>query len=187
MDMELRAHPDDSVSWGRKEGKDNGKSLDWFVWSRNVSYFEHPVLTDVWCPRYAFIGKTDDDTVIHVPRLSRFLLELEAHDAYIGREVHNFMLGFLYLFSTNLVEWIVESPIPRANAVGHEDKLVREWFAAGNLTHTRVHTDLIHNSEAARGDARNRPHIRKVDDQSIAVHYCKSREEFFGCMQELYE
>ncbi|KAJ3294006.1 hypothetical protein HDU79_011679 [Rhizoclosmatium sp. JEL0117] len=168
-----------------EENMNLGKSLDWFLHARSILYTRHPTTKNHYCLRYKFIGKSDDDTVIHLPRLSTFLKTLHPQKShYIGRSFNDaYMSGMFYLLTPDLTEWIHHSPIPKQNRKGHEDRQVGVWFVRGNITWGiyLAKTFTFHDLEEA-------PNIfaRKSTRESVAVHWCKDGPKMFRCIADLY-
>ncbi|KAI8827713.1 hypothetical protein BJ741DRAFT_629099 [Chytriomyces cf. hyalinus JEL632] len=190
--LEVAAHPSDSVVYGRRENKDKGKIIDMYHAMRKSRFYApHPTHRGRFCARYQFFGKADDDAVIHLHRLSQYLefvqeTEGTMHRLWIGRTVHNFQLGMTSLLSMDLAEWVSTSRIPVLNAIGKEDKKVRDWLRSGNIDHSLVDASFrFHNKMGSRkygpawadGVASN---------ASIVTHYCKSPKEFAQCVEDLF-
>ncbi|KAI9330051.1 hypothetical protein BDR26DRAFT_712918 [Obelidium mucronatum] len=118
------------------EHRDNGKILEWFKYARSVLYSRHPSKDSNYCLRYRFIGKGDVDAVIHIKRLSRILSGLSDDSRYIGRSFvvpHYHMTGMLYLVTSDIVEWINFSPIPKQHLNGVEDVQVGKWLLESKI------------------------------------------------------
>ncbi|KAJ3022263.1 UNVERIFIED_CONTAM: hypothetical protein HDU68_009232 [Siphonaria sp. JEL0065] len=187
MNLEFNEHPEDTIITDRYEDRDDGKVLDWFEYARSQMYIPHPTLNGEWCLRYQYIGKSDDDSVIHVSRLSSILKKLPNGSNYVGRvsypnQRNQHMTGMLYLLTSDIVEWINDSPIPESNKIGVEDVNVGQWLWDGNLDVELIHRDReFHNLPSA-------PYFqRRIDNDSVVVHYCKHLEQFFECMKGLYD
>ncbi|KAI9344599.1 hypothetical protein BDR26DRAFT_857246 [Obelidium mucronatum] len=167
LSLEQRENPRDTVIMTeRYEDRDDGKILDWFRYARQKMYLPHPQLQGEWCPRYQYIGKSDDDTVIHVERLSLLLRNgVGPGSNYVGR-----------------LKWINDSPIPEGNKIGVEDVKVGEWLWDANLEVNLVNKEVeFHNLPSG-------PYFqRRIDGNSVVVHYCKHIEQFFECMKGLYD
>ncbi|ORY52322.1 hypothetical protein BCR33DRAFT_845516 [Rhizoclosmatium globosum] len=185
LTMEEIAHPSDTIITEREENMNDGKTYDWFNLSRGMLYTEHPVRKNEFCLRYRFVGKTDDDAIIHVPRLSKLLLQLPISEShFVGRALDFYMTGMLYLLSADIVEWIHTSPIPAKNAVGHEDMQTGVWLQKGLPKADIKHHDqkeLFHDLEESHNVPRHRSH-----DKSIVIHWCKDIARFFRCYGDLY-
>ncbi|KAJ3025054.1 UNVERIFIED_CONTAM: hypothetical protein HDU68_007519 [Siphonaria sp. JEL0065] len=76
LNLEREINPNDTIITNRLEGVNNGKSVDWFRIARNLVYVPHPNQEGRWCRKYLAVAKTDDDTVISVPRASKLFLSL---------------------------------------------------------------------------------------------------------------
>jgi len=102
---------------------------------------------------------------------------------YYGREVvlqspfnFGYHTGMAYFLSSDLVQWIATSSIPKEMSRGHEDHLVAEWFlkAGWRDSLTRWISDgefIDYPRNKGTWSARYTVHTR-------AVHQLKGREEF---------
>ncbi|ORY51796.1 hypothetical protein BCR33DRAFT_396235 [Rhizoclosmatium globosum] len=193
--------PDDTIVLEQEENMDDGKTLQWFLYARDMMYEKHPTRETI-CPRYRFIGKTDEDTIIHLPRLSNILNKLPKNQShYVGSELPldvpfvvekfnfqkspngSFMIGMLYLLTIDIVEWIKHSPIPLQHTKGYEDRMVGTWLREGNLSNTvnYAHQHGFH----FREEITYAPHGRATPD-SVAIHFCKTSIAFHRCLCDLY-
>ncbi|ORY49812.1 hypothetical protein BCR33DRAFT_713422 [Rhizoclosmatium globosum] len=171
LSLERLAFPEDTVITERPENMESGKNYDWL---------QHPSRRGEYCLRYQFIGKTDDDTVIHVGRLSQKLKALDPKQShYYGRNPpkdHDvkYMTGLLYILSAELVEWINFSPIPPKNLEGYEDILVGTWLKEGKIAMNFVNDMDIHDLEGSPWSyqARSQP-------DSAVIHWCKDSQRLF--------
>ncbi|KAJ3084667.1 hypothetical protein HDU99_008413 [Rhizoclosmatium hyalinum] len=185
--LEEMSFPHDTVITEREENLESGKNLDWLKYARNIMYTEHPTWKGKYCLRYRFIGKTDDDTVIHVARLSGKLKSLPINKSnYVGRDPplqHHvkYMTGLLYLLSPDVVEWINFSPIPLQHLTGYEDIQVGVWLNEGKIPVNFVSDVLIHDLEESPWsyNARSTP-------KSLVIHWCKDPQRLFRCISDLY-
>ncbi|KAJ3066345.1 hypothetical protein HDU98_010368 [Podochytrium sp. JEL0797] len=175
---------DDVMVTERYENRDDGKLLDWFRLARRELFYE---VDGGWCKRYEYVGKGDDDAVIHVERLSGMLRGVPVGTNYVGRLSYGgwrgqHMTGMLSLVTPDLVEWIHESEIPEREKDGIEDVQLGNWLWDGNLEVTLVQKEReFHNTP-------NGPYFqRRIDGDSVVVHYCKHLEQFFDCCKRLYE
>ncbi|KAJ3298649.1 hypothetical protein HDU79_008142 [Rhizoclosmatium sp. JEL0117] len=188
LSLERLAFPEDTVITERPENMESGKNYDWLQAARSLMYAEHPSRRGEYCLRYQFIGKTDDDTVIHVGRLSQKLKALDPKQShYYGRNPpkdHDvkYMTGLLYILSAELVEWINFSPIPPKNLEGYEDILVGTWLKEGKIAMNFVNDMDIHDLEGSPWSyqARSQP-------DSAVIHWCKDSQRLFRCITDLYE
>ncbi|KAJ3058757.1 hypothetical protein HDU99_006665, partial [Rhizoclosmatium hyalinum] len=187
--LEEMTFPEDTFVTTREENMNNGKTLDWFLYARSIMYTEHPDREGEYCLRYRFIGKTDDDTVIHLPRLAGVLNTLDPNEShYVGRVINDgtgiYMTGMLYLLSADVVEWIQHSPIPRSHAYGHEDKQVGTWFYEGGIT---GHVKLQHQGHRFH-DLEESPNVNiwRSGPNSVVIHWCKDVPRMFRCLTDLY-
>ncbi|KAJ3283900.1 hypothetical protein HDU79_008668 [Rhizoclosmatium sp. JEL0117] len=185
--LEKMSFPHDTVITEREENLESGKNLDWLKYARNIMYAEHPTWKGKYCLRYRFIGKTDDDTVINVPRLSQKLKGLAPNKShYVGRDPPKqqhvkYMTGLLYILSPDIVEWIHFSPIPPRHVAGYEDIQVGVWIRKGKLVVNFVSDVLIHDLEESPWsyNARSTP-------KSLVIHWCKDPQRLFRCIADLY-
>ncbi|KAJ3081389.1 Serine/threonine kinase [Rhizoclosmatium hyalinum] len=185
ISLEQQMYPSDTVVTERYEDRDDGKILDWFRYARSELYYE--VEDGEWCSRYKFIGKGDDDGVIHVGRLSTMLKGIPDHESsYIGRLSYpnvrgQHMTGMLSLVTPDIVEWINESPFPAENKDGVEDMVLGTWFWDMNL---EIKLVKIENEFHNLPDG---PYFQKrISNESVVVHFCKNNYQFFQCMRGLY-
>ncbi|KAJ3286948.1 hypothetical protein HDU79_006106 [Rhizoclosmatium sp. JEL0117] len=185
LTLEEMTYPEDTHVLEREENMNDGKTMDWLGYARTIMYIEHPTEPGKFCLRYRFIGKTDDDSVIHIPRLSEKLLKLPAQGPhYVGRYHNQFMAGLGYLMSPDLIEWIHHSPIPGQHALGHEDYQVGFWFREAKINNTIQFHDqgfLFHDLEESNNFARARS-----TKESIVIHLCKDMARMFRCIADLY-
>ncbi|ORY52323.1 hypothetical protein BCR33DRAFT_711654 [Rhizoclosmatium globosum] len=186
LTMEEIAYPDDTFITDRLENMNEGKTLDWLLHARNTMYTTHPTRPTEYCLRYKYIGKTDDDVVIHIPRLSTLLLALPTNKShFIGRSYNFYMTGMLYLFSPDIIEWIHQSPIPAENAIGHEDMQVGVWLQKGHLEPTIAFQNqdrLFHDLEESPNFSNGRSRV----NASVVIHWCKDVVRLFRCFGDLY-
>ncbi|KAJ3062757.1 hypothetical protein HDU98_001387 [Podochytrium sp. JEL0797] len=179
MEEERGTFPRGFVVLDIEENMNSGKTLAWFNYSRSLAYTEHPTLAGRYCPRYLHIGKGDDDTVIHVPRLSRFFSTAPENGIpnYVGLNFGGFATGMLYFLSTSLVEYIVmqDGAWARQNAVGHEDQVT--WKL---IQHTNVEVNTVSDRQVFHDDA------VFITHRSAVVHRIKKPEEMDRVVALLY-
>ncbi|KAJ3244381.1 hypothetical protein HDU78_011031 [Chytriomyces hyalinus] len=189
---EKSSHPSDTVVFGRPENKDGGKTLDMYHAMRATRFYTpHPTHKARFCAQYQFFGKADDDAVIHLHRLTQYLQHSQQAMAttrrlWIGREINGFHLGMTSLMSMDLAEWIATSHIPTTNAVGSEDKLVRDWFNAGNIDRISVDASRRFHNKVGTGKYGYAWPEAPASNASIVMHYCKSPGEFAECVGDLF-
>ncbi|KAJ3030440.1 UNVERIFIED_CONTAM: hypothetical protein HDU68_008992 [Siphonaria sp. JEL0065] len=198
LQSEKAAYPNDTIITTRPEGRDEGKILDFFQYARSILYTAHPIIPEKYCQRYLYVAKSDDDSVIHLPRLSNLLLGLPRNGThFVGNVFHDVitqariqisgMHGMLYLMTADLVEWINFSPIPRDNVKGVEDQQVGYWFQL-----SKIHIDWFYVGVNRFHDLMDVNPITKwfqhrITSETIVVHYCKTLQDFFRCMSGLLE
>ncbi|ORY35986.1 hypothetical protein BCR33DRAFT_790660 [Rhizoclosmatium globosum] len=126
--------------------------------------FPHPTLEGKFCKRYLFVGKTDDDSVVHLGKLGRLLVNIvntsKSATHFVGDMFYDQigkkrtwikgMHGMLYLMTADLVEWIRFHDLMNVNPI----------------------TNTFQN---------------EITQETIVVHYCKTLEAFFKCMAGLFE
>ncbi|KAI8613591.1 hypothetical protein BC830DRAFT_1168976 [Chytriomyces sp. MP71] len=188
----------DVILTDRVEGLTNGKIFDWIRAARNLSYAAHPTREGVYCRKYLYIGKSDDDSVIHVPRLSKLLTHLwenneKGESLFVGRNwdrggrhpALKHMTGMLYLTSLDVTEWLSVSKLPLVirPKIG-EDLQFSRWIIQGNLSVTWIDRDEFHNREAD-GEPVSFAH-RPIGEDTIVVHHCKSHRHFFKCLLRMF-
>ncbi|KAI9330766.1 hypothetical protein BDR26DRAFT_871208 [Obelidium mucronatum] len=151
LHLQQLLYPDDTVILPCLENMNEGKSFEWWKAARNLAYMRHPTNPAALCPRYEYIGKTDDDAVIHVERLQNFLRSLEKTEdpSYIGTmqiRGGGYMSGILHFLSVSLVEYITvdDHEWSEANKVGYEDKQTGEFVDHVGVRVRRVSTRRIH-------------------------------------------
>ncbi|KAI9344633.1 hypothetical protein BDR26DRAFT_857314, partial [Obelidium mucronatum] len=196
LQAEQLKYPEDVVVANIPELRDDGKILEWFLWARDYMYSPHDVQHGEWCPKYRYIGKGDDDSVIHLERLSRLLRHLPASNSvdFVGCYFENMIRGFivkgmsgmLYLLSWELVEWIKYSPIPRTDLHGIEDIQVAVWLQKSkiNLSYQQVPNNQFHDYRYSK-----KPYNwydREITNETVVVHYCKQVEALRECVDQLY-
>ncbi|KAJ3004742.1 UNVERIFIED_CONTAM: hypothetical protein HDU68_004918, partial [Siphonaria sp. JEL0065] len=206
-DMELAAEetmfPNETLVLERLEARDTGKLYDWFkhVHSKEL-YSQHPTIPSNLCPKYRFVGKGDDDAVIHIPRyvywdggtllnqitrLSRLLSSIPDEPVILGREYfapHFHMTGMLYLVSSHVASWIGTSPIPASNITGIEDVVMGRWILNADDIKINRHNVIyrFHDLEESTGFPHN-----KTTAESVVLHWCKDELRFFRCMSSLFD
>ncbi|KAI8925095.1 hypothetical protein BC831DRAFT_401562 [Entophlyctis helioformis] len=133
---------------------------------------------------YDFVAKCDDDTFVHLPRLSIYLDRLsrnttdEHPNMYIGRQLtdqfpHPFpnpaMSGMMYILSWDLVVWLSTSPLPRDDMYGHEDRKMGDWLAGSGRPIKYISNDNDWFEHRWYGQN----WAKEYSDNFIAVHRCK--------------
>ncbi|KAI8613004.1 hypothetical protein BC830DRAFT_1220069 [Chytriomyces sp. MP71] len=188
LQMEQDMYPEDTIVTSRKEGRDEGKILDWIREARNLTFVPHPTRSGQWCQKYSYIGKADDDAVIHLERLVDLIDSLPVGSTnYVGRQSFpgtrgRHMTGMLYMLTPDLIEWMSHSPIAATKLFGIEDVVISDWMWHSGINITWIDVqDSFHNL----------PHStyfqKRISNESVVVHMCKNTEEFFGCVENLYE
>ncbi|KAI9330771.1 hypothetical protein BDR26DRAFT_922439 [Obelidium mucronatum] len=181
-------HPNDTVILPNRENMNDGKNFDWWTAARNLAYTRHPTNKSGICPKYEYIGKTDDDTLIHLKRLQAFLQSLPPSDdpSYIGTQQirgGDYMSGGLHLLSTSLVEYITVNDREwcNANKKGHEDMKTGHFVDHAGVNLRRVSTRRIHDHIDAPNWTR-----APATNQSISLHYMKDLHYMYDIYKELY-
>ncbi|KAJ3030903.1 UNVERIFIED_CONTAM: hypothetical protein HDU68_007401 [Siphonaria sp. JEL0065] len=184
--LEQTMFPNETVITSRLEDRDSGKILDWFRFARSLMYSPHPTVPNEYCLNYRFVGKADDDAVIHFPRLSKTLNKMSVETKYIGR-FHDSPVthatGMLYLLSADVVEWIYSSPFPAALVHGVEDVQVGFWLQEGKLNTSLVEMGPMFH------DLTESPNFSAAatTSESIVVHFCKNRFLMTRCIWTLFD
>ncbi|KAI9350704.1 hypothetical protein BDR26DRAFT_1003540 [Obelidium mucronatum] len=189
--LEQLLYPNDTVILPNPENMNDGKTFDWFAEARNRAYTPHPTEKDAWCPRYKYIGKTDDDTLVHVDRLNAFLKSLQEKDPnYIGTMYTgppnwlHYMTGSLYILSTSLVEYITMTDREWVfeNRIGHEDLTTGRW-----VNHTGVYVNWV-SDRAKFHDQVDSPFYYSAftTGETVSVHWNKDIHHFYTAVRELY-
>ncbi|KAI8622219.1 hypothetical protein BC830DRAFT_1163127 [Chytriomyces sp. MP71] len=188
LDLERYEFPGDMLVTDRVEGRDDGKILDWLFAARNLSLIPHPSRPEKWCRAYRWIGKGDDDALIHVPKLANMLKGLPQNETqYIGRQTYRgfgfgtHMTGMLYLLTVDLAEWVVQSDIPKTKLSGVEDVQLGKWIWDG-----KVRANWIDVQEAFHNLPEAEYFQKRVSNSSVVVHWCKNTTQFFKCVKYLY-
>ncbi|KAJ3069480.1 hypothetical protein HDU98_007455 [Podochytrium sp. JEL0797] len=180
IEEERVGFPGSVVMLDIKENMNSGKTLAWFNYSRSLAYTVHPTLEGEYCPRYLHIGKGDDDTLIHIPRLSRHLsiLPTQGKPNYVGMDIDRFATGMLYFLSTSLVEYIVmqDGEWARQHATGHEDRVTGKF-----VQHADVEVNTVSDREVFHD------HPVFITHRSAVVHRVKKVEDVEGVVARLYE
>ncbi|KAJ8479884.1 hypothetical protein OPV22_023611 [Ensete ventricosum] len=132
-------------------------------------------------PPYDYVLKADDDSYIRVDALAQTLKEMPREDLYMGfyipckniSDPDGWMTGMAYALSWDLVEWILESEIPRNNKVHHplgEDVVLAYWLRDGNRGKNRVDMNpRMYDIYYHNGPCYSRPFI----PDTIVVHRLK--------------
>ncbi|KAJ3238458.1 hypothetical protein HDU81_007727 [Chytriomyces hyalinus] len=195
MALERLSNPNDTLTTSHEENMNKGKTLDWFLFARNLSYTAHPTRAGKWCQKYLYVGKTDDDAVIHVPRLSARLQELAISKSsqYIGRVWGKtkktdlkHMTGMLYVVSLDVLEWMYSNPkkTPVSGVLG-EDLQFSRWITDAQLDVEWVDETRFH--DRPRDGELSGWSPAPITNQTIVVHYCKTPRQFFRCIMKLFE
>ncbi|KAJ3130980.1 hypothetical protein HK100_007070, partial [Physocladia obscura] len=127
---------EDMVVLDTWENMDEGKTYNWFKYARKeLLYTVHPIDSKKLCPRYRAIGKSDDDTLIHITRLSKELGKLDPYALnFIGRWTDNeFMTGMLHFLSPPLVEYVSTSNSIAKKISGYADRCTLKWLLDSKL------------------------------------------------------
>ncbi|KAJ3242334.1 hypothetical protein HDU81_005087 [Chytriomyces hyalinus] len=185
--LEQTIFPQDTIITQRKEGRDDGMIFDWFQAARKLAFSPHPTRVGEWCQKYRYFGKSDDDALVHVERLSRLLASFPQGQAnFVGRHalkdhLHmTHMTGMLYLVTADILEWMFHSPIPKENLKGMEDVQVGKWLVLGAIEASWIDVGTkFHNLPEAQ-------YFQKpVTNETAVVHWCKSETQFFKCVNQL--
>ncbi|KAI9330055.1 hypothetical protein BDR26DRAFT_712945 [Obelidium mucronatum] len=190
-DMEIATEeylfPNETVVLPRLEGRDTGKLYDWFRFVHtHTLYSDHPVTPAIQCLKYRYIGKADDDAVIHIPRLSNLLYSLPSRVPYfIGREFfspHFHMTGMLYLVSSSVASWIATSSLTSSNITGVEDVRMGAWILSSPFKIQQLNVQhRFHDLEESSGFPHN-----QTTKNSIVIHWCKDEIRLFRCLTNLF-
>ncbi|KAJ3297622.1 hypothetical protein HDU79_002796 [Rhizoclosmatium sp. JEL0117] len=187
--IEEMFYPDDTVVTPRRENRDAGKILDWFKWARSEMYTKHPTKSGKVCLKCRFVGKSDEDAVIHLERLQKLLEglkgDMDGTARFIGRSFETpvlHMTGMLYLLSANAVEWIDSAEIAATYFKGIEDVIVGYWMSSGNITVDYIEQgkkfhDLAESNSFSDGD---------TTDETVVLHWCKDANRMYRCILELF-
>lgn len=98
---------------------------------------------------YDYVMKADDDTYLRLGALAATMAAAPREDLYLRLYVpcgnlsdpDGSMTGMAYALSWDVVEWIVESEIPRRNKVHHplgEDVVLAHWLRDGKRGRNRI-------------------------------------------------
>ncbi|KAJ3265997.1 hypothetical protein HDU77_003088 [Chytriomyces hyalinus] len=185
--LEKSMFPHDIIITHRKEGRDDGMIFDWFQEARKMAFSPHPTRHGEWCQMYRYFGKSDDDAVVHIERLSRLLATFpQGQPNFVGKHAlkdhldMTHMTGMMYLLTADILEWIFHSPIPRENLKGMEDVQVGKWLVLGAIEASWIDVGTkFHNLPEA--DYFQKP----VTNETAVVHWCKSETQFFKCVNGL--
>ncbi|KAJ3342057.1 hypothetical protein HDU83_006356 [Entophlyctis luteolus] len=190
LDNEMSTFPHDTFITARLEAMNDGKTYDWFKAARDhYGYTWHADVPGGYCPRYSYVGKTDDDTVLHIPRLSALLRTIPTRRGIFAGRMYDdprvgiLMVGMNYLFSMDIVEYLATSPAVAAKIAGVEDITTSGWlwtsgfdFAMVNFVH-EFH-DLIEGPNWSAD---------VISAKSASVHFCKTDVQLRKCLLELFE
>ncbi|KAI8613592.1 hypothetical protein BC830DRAFT_1168977 [Chytriomyces sp. MP71] len=193
--IEARDHPRDTIVTRRREGMNNGKTLDWLRIARSQCWTPHPTVPGQWCRAYSFVGKSDDDSVIHLRRLANLLDGMREGTRFVGRvwgltkSVHlRHMTGMLYLLSLDMLEWVFWHPeIAVPNEKDGEDLQLANWIRQGNLSVSWEHQEWFHDRERDRWRENKGFSHRMVTENTVIVHHCKNEYQFWKCAMRMYE
>ncbi|KAI9329717.1 hypothetical protein BDR26DRAFT_939170 [Obelidium mucronatum] len=184
LEQERKEFPEDVVIVPRVEDRDSGKIMDWFQYTRNMSYTKHPTIPQKYCQKYMYIGKSDIDSVIHLPRLVTLIENLPTRiPNFVGRRSYTHMTGMLYLLSTSLVEWICFSSMAQGHVHGVEDTVVGKWIQHSDLNvNWADQGDTFH-------DLPDSPNWCPglITNRTVVVHWCKDALHFEMCVEGLLD
>lgn len=132
--------------------------------------------------RYDYVMKTDDDSYVRLQNLGRSLSEQPRNDLYYGyilpcenQDAHAwYMAGMGYVLSWDLVEWVHDSPIPKNNSEGTEDRLLGEWVNAGGVAKNRVSMKPLFYDHPDFGGECSHPLV----PETILVHQLKTPQRW---------
>ncbi|PRP85280.1 hypothetical protein PROFUN_06882 [Planoprotostelium fungivorum] len=79
---------------------------------------------------FDYVMKLDSDAILNLPRLLE-VLPITPEETYMGRHAvkTNFMLGYGYILSKDLVQFIAKSSHAKKNQKGPEDQMLGKWLA----------------------------------------------------------
>ncbi|XP_071694066.1 beta-1,3-galactosyltransferase pvg3-like [Rutidosis leptorrhynchoides] len=188
--LEIMLH-NDIIILNCQENMDKGKTYTYFSSLPDMLKDEFDSVN----PPYHYVVKADDDAYFRLPNLVDKLRPLPRQDLYFGFVVpcysmdpfENYMAGFGYLVSWDIVEWIKDSDIPKKHFVGPEDKLFGEWLKEGGRAKNRYDAkwSMYDYPEAPTGCT------HEFWPNTIAIHHLKTRErwirtlEYFNVTQNL--
>ncbi|KAI8610814.1 hypothetical protein BC830DRAFT_1084498 [Chytriomyces sp. MP71] len=184
LEWEFSQHPDDTIILELPESRDDGKVLDWFRLARNLSYLPHPTQPNSWCQKYLYVGKSDDDALIHIERLSKELVGLRRNESqFIGRIFREnqyvpHMTGMLYLLSINLVEWLSSTELRLEENRRPEDLQMGIWFWKNQLNISWISYDSEFHNLPSGNYAQE-----FMTNESVLVHWCKNSSQFADCFR----
>ncbi|KAJ3066343.1 hypothetical protein HDU98_010366 [Podochytrium sp. JEL0797] len=202
---EVDENPRDTIVTERAEGWNKGKTMDWFHLARDLTFAPHPSIPGKWCKQYLFVGKTDDDSVAHVPRLSKMLRQQPNNiSLYIG---HSFiddatdgegkavpvegMHGMMYFISPDLIEWLFLNPVSEKFLTIPEDQLTALVLQNSfiNVEKIRLSPKYLHDVEGPPvlyGKKMATVFQGPTTESTLVIHYCKNRTVFDQCMDDLF-
>ncbi|KAJ3029248.1 UNVERIFIED_CONTAM: hypothetical protein HDU68_012659 [Siphonaria sp. JEL0065] len=154
---------------------------------------EKKAATDpLYCSMYRFLGKGDDDTTIHLPRLIQFfksvILPKETVNPgvsyYIGTEWQSYMTGLLYFLSTPLVEYItmVDGVWAQEHKKGFEDKQTGQFIEhSGSVVEKFESRAVFHDHyDSIYWDA------ALITEETAALHWNKDIFHIWKGITDLY-
>nr|GLL20224.1 beta-1,3-galactosyltransferase 6 isoform X2 [Ipomoea trifida] len=176
--LEIMRH-DDIIILNCQENMNNGKTFTFFS---SLPEILAAGGGDRPYPPYHYVMKADDDTYVRLENLAASLAPLPKQDLYYGFVIpcssmdpfKDYMSGMGYLISWDLVEWISESDIPKANLEGPEDKVLGGWLRDGRRGLNRF------NAKWAMYNFPDPPSgcTHELWPETVAVHLLKTQEKW---------
>ncbi|KAJ3071564.1 hypothetical protein HDU98_005144 [Podochytrium sp. JEL0797] len=148
----------------------------------------HPVVPGEWCPRYQYIGKSQDDAVIHLGRLSKMLRRVPIVQGvvnWIGRMEGTRMSELSYFVSWEMVEWIAKhSEVANGGAAQKGETAITDLIKQADVKTKKVGITLSEFHDHPEVEAvENQVHYgQDVTESTIIVHQCETRKQFSQCM-----
>eukprot|EP01117_Protostelium_nocturnum_P015464 TRINITY_DN6005_c0_g1_i1.p1 TRINITY_DN6005_c0_g1~~TRINITY_DN6005_c0_g1_i1.p1 ORF type:complete len:328 (-),score=94.83 TRINITY_DN6005_c0_g1_i1:44-1027(-) len=151
------------------EEKSGGKTLELFSYMARKYGIES-------AKQYQFVMKTEDDSLVLLNRLSRYLKKLKKKEVYGGVMMRandqsywsQYMQGRGYFLSWDLVKWISTSQFAREHNKGYEDANVGRWLVNYGLPKN----EWI--SAPGFIDARTKP----LSEETILIHPIKDPKQW---------
>ncbi|KAJ3030125.1 UNVERIFIED_CONTAM: hypothetical protein HDU68_010047 [Siphonaria sp. JEL0065] len=147
---------------------------------------KHPTEEGAYCPRYEYIGTSNDHSFVHLERLSVMLGGVQVRtgaEAFVGRMNtaddgrRGQMLDANYFVSASLLDWIVTRT--DVNTKGEFD--INKVLKGSNLDIHMVDRGIeIHDVISFHNTA---PYMRKVSNETIIVQGCITRRQFGECVK----
>ncbi|KAI8620647.1 hypothetical protein BC830DRAFT_1097956 [Chytriomyces sp. MP71] len=217
LHLESKEHPNDIMLAHESAVPEDGLVLEWIRSARSLMYHELVVpgtAVPVLCRRYAYIGKGEDNAMVHLERLGNLIDGLrdtnvhhlqktsgEAH--YVGKvwggsDPQNdlrHMSGMLSLLSADLVEYLYWSPAPHLLRRGVQDIQLARWIRSSGVHAEWIdvpHPRFWYNESDPTPDMDKGVALEKIirgrglTNDTVVVNNCWNNMHYFACLEGLF-